>query len=133
MNDEANLLRQIRDELREMKVWLKLSGIPTLRRVLQENLRDAVDKVVYELSDGVRSTRDIARELKRMDKEISHATVANMWKKWAITGLVELSKKYQGRYTKIISLESVGIEIPKILTESEGIVQRKKGQTRQNN
>lgn len=122
MNEEANLLKQIREELREMKFWLKLSGLPTLRRILIENLRDDVDKLVYELSDGIKSTREIAGELERMGKEITHATVSNMWKRWAITGLVEPSERYQGRYSKIISLESVGIEIPKILKEGEKIV-----------
>jgi len=121
LNKDVNLLKQIRDELREMKFWLKLSSLPALRRVLLDNVRDDVDKLVYELSDGARSTREIARELKKVGKEISHATVANMWKKWAIYGLVELSEKFQGRYRRTISLESVGIEIPKSSKEAEKI------------
>jgi len=121
LNKDVNLLKQIRDELREMKFWLKLSSLPTLRRVLLENIRDDVDKWVYELSDGVRSTREIAHELKKMGKEISHTTVANMWRKWAIYGLVETSERFQGRYRRTISLESVGIQIPKSLKEAEKI------------
>lgn len=121
MNENVNLLKQIRNELREMKFWLKLSSLPILRRVLLENVRDDVDKLVYELSDGVRSTREIARELKKIGKEMSHATVANMWRKWAIYGLVEPSERFQGRYSRIISLESVGIKIPKSLKEAEKI------------
>lgn len=118
MNEEEKLLKQIRDELKEMKFWIKLSGLPSLRRAVLEYLRDDVDKLVYELSDGIRSTREIARELKKMGKEVTHATVANMWKRWAITGLVEPSERYQGRYSRIIPLESVGIEIPRILKEN---------------
>jgi hypothetical protein len=117
LNKNSNLLEQIHNELREIKFWLKLSSLPTLRSILTESLRDDVDKMVYELSDGIRSTREIAQKLKKMEKKISHATVANMWKKWAITGLVEPSEEYQGRYSKIISLESLGIEIPVNSTE----------------
>jgi hypothetical protein len=121
LSEDVNLLKQIRDELREMKFWLKLSSFPTLKRVVLENIRDDVDKLIYELSDGVRSTREIARELKRMGKQISHATVANMWRKWSITGLVEPSEKYEGRYCKAISLESIGIQIPRSMKEDEKI------------
>lgn len=119
MSDDIALLKQIRDELREMKIWLKISGLPALRRMLSENLRDDVDKLVYEFSDGDRSTREIADKVKQIGKEISHATVANLWKRWAITGLVEPSEKYQGRYKKAFSLESLGIETPKILEENK--------------
>ena len=51
MNRDIQLLKQIRDQLREMKVWLKLSGIPQLRKLAPDNFGDDIDRMVYELSD----------------------------------------------------------------------------------
>lgn len=119
MNRDTEILKQIRDELREMKTWLKLAGIPELRRLSEANLRDNVDKIVYELSDGERSTREIAGAVKGLGKGISHATVSNMWRRWAIMGLVEPSEKYRGRYAKVFPLQFLGIETPKILKKGD--------------
>lgn len=119
MTEDTNLLREICDELREIRYWVKLSGLPVLRRAVQENLRDDESKLVYELSDGSRSTREIAEELKKFGKTITHTTVANMWRRWAAAGMVEPSERYQGRFKKIASLESLGIEVPEIRMEGE--------------
>jgi len=119
LTEDTNLLRKICDELREIKYWVKLSGLPVLRRAAQENLRDDESKLVYELSDGKRSTREIAGELNRIGKAITHGTVANMWRRWAAAGIVEPSEWYQGRFRKVASLESLGIETPEIRKEGE--------------
>lgn len=121
MVEDTDLLRKIYDELREIKYWVKLSGLPVLRRAAQENLRDAESKLVYELSDGNRSTREIAEELKKIGKTITHATVANMWKRWIPAGIVEASERYQGRFRKVVSLELLGMEIPEIRKEGEQV------------
>ena len=113
MDDNTNLLKRIADELGEMKVWLKLAGLPNLQREINSNLKSDEEKIVYELSDGKRSTRDISNELKKRGRSLTHVTVANMWKRWAAVGLVAPSEKYQGRFKKIIALESLNIEVPK--------------------
>jgi len=121
VTEDTNLLRKICDELREIKYWVKLSGLPTLRRALQDNLRDDESKLVYELSDGKRSTREIVGELHRFGREITHATVSNMWKRWSAAGIVEPSEWYQGRFRKVASLESLGMEVPEMPTEGEPV------------
>ena len=118
MTEDIDLLRKILDELGEIKYWVKVSGLPSIRRAAYENLRDDESKLVYELSDGQRSTREITEELKKSGKVITHTTVANMWKRWAAVSLVEPSERYQGRFRKVASLESFGIEAPE--TEKEG-------------
>jgi transposase len=73
---------------------------------------------IYELSDGERSTREIAALLGLG----SNATVANYWKKWNRLGIVEPSEKHQGRSRRICSLGEVGLTIPPIphvTTETE--------------
>ena len=111
MDENTELLKRIADELGEMKVWLKIAGLPNLLREINNNLRSDEEKIVYELSDGKRSTRDIVSELKNTGKSITHATVANMWKKWAVVGLVAPSERYKGRFRKIVPLESLGIGV----------------------
>jgi hypothetical protein len=121
LTEDVNLLRKILDELREIKYWVKVSGLPVIRRAAHENLRDDESKLVYDLSDGHRSTREIAEELKKSGRVITHATVANMWKRWAAVSLVEPSERYQGRFRKVASLESFGIEPPEISKKGEEI------------
>ena len=53
---EENTMQQILKELKEIKKWIRLSGLPALRRAVEENLRDDASKWVYQLSDGERST-----------------------------------------------------------------------------
>jgi len=70
--------------------------------------------LVYELSDGERTTREIAR----LANVGSHATVASYWKKWSKLGIVEPSPKRQGRFQRICSLEEVGLTVPPMMQAS---------------
>lgn len=97
----------------ELIFWIKLSVMPTIRKVIVDNLRSDVDKLVYHLSDGKRSTRDIAGIITRGGRSITHVTIRNMWKKWAILYMVMPTKR-KGRYKRIVGLESIGIEIPSL-------------------
>lgn len=119
MSEDTKLLKQMLDELKEMRTWLRLSVFSSFRRTISDNVRDDIDKLVYEFSDGSRSTREIVSELSKQGKAITHVTVANMWKRWAVVGIVEPSERYQGRFRKITSLESIGIDVPKMHKEGE--------------
>lgn len=121
MNEEVDLLRRILGELKEIKYWAKISGLPVLRRAAQEYLRDDESRLVYELSNGQRSTREIVEELKKAGKVITHSTVANMWKRWVVVALVEPSDRYQGRFRSVASLELLGIEAPDVLKRGEEV------------
>ena len=112
MTENTDLLKKIADEISEVKFWLKLSGLPFLQRTISECLRSNEEKMVYELSDGVKSTREISTKLKNRGVSVTHATVANMWRRWAVVGLVEPSREYKGRFSKVISLESLGVDLP---------------------
>lgn len=111
-------IQPLSEKLDELIFWTKFSALPTFRVLLIDNLREDVDKLVYELSDGERSTRDIARTISRGGRKITHATVANMWKKLAVQNLV-IPAQRKGRYKRAISLESLGIEIPEVDVTSE--------------
>ena len=114
LNKNENLL----EKLDEIIFWTRFSAMPTIRRTIVDNLRDDTDKLVYELSDGSRSTREIARMISRGGRNITHVTVANMWRKWSILNLVMPAQR-RGRYKKLISLGSLGIEVPQLEVPSE--------------
>jgi hypothetical protein len=103
----------INDKLDELVFWTKFSALPTFRALLLDNLKEDIDKLVYELSDGEKSTREIANMLTRGGRRITHTTVANMWNKWLILNLV-IPAKRKGRYKKVIPLVSIGVEVPPI-------------------
>lgn len=121
MSREADVLERIFGELKEIKTWIRVVGVQSLRKAIDENLTSDVEKMVYELSNGERSTRDIASELRTMNRSIAHATVASMWKRWAPLGIVEPSEQYRGRFRRVESLTSLGIAVPGIqVPEEEG-------------
>jgi hypothetical protein len=99
------------DKLDELIFWTKFSALPTFRSLLSENLKSEIDQLVYDLSDGERSTRDIAKILSKGGRKVTHVTIANMWNKWLILNLV-IPAKRKGRYKKVLSLDSLGIKIP---------------------
>ena len=105
-------------KLDELIFWIKLSAMPSIRKAVVDNLRTDIDKLVYQLSDGNRSTREIANIIRRGGRSITHVTVMNMWRKWAILNLVMPTQR-RGRYMRVISLESLGIEIPQLEVPSE--------------
>ena len=114
MDGEDNLseqvLREIASTLKELLKWTRFTGMQQLKNVLSHNLKIDVEMLIYELSDGTRSTRELAR----VTGIGSNATIAAYWKKWSKVGIVEPSPNYRGRYQRICSLEDVGLTVPPI-------------------
>lgn len=106
------------EKIDELIFWVRYPVWKTFLADLKTTLRDDVDKLVYELSDGKNSTRDIAQIVAKMGKKVSNVTVANMWQKWALIPLV-VPAKITGRYRKVVSLKSVGIELPDLESGSK--------------
>ncbi len=73
--------------------------------LIKEEIKSKQDKSIFELSDGQRSTREIAKNVGS-----SHMKVAVKWNKWASIGLVMPSEKYKGRFKKIVALGDLGIK-----------------------
>jgi len=117
MSEESNLS----DKIDELTFWVKFSVWTTFVNILKATLRGDLDKLTYELSDGERSTREIAQLLSRSGKRITHQTVSNMWQRWAAVPIVMPARK-KGRFRRAVSLKSIGIEIPDYegLPEEEG-------------
>lgn len=106
--DELNALKSIEEKLDQLLKWTRFASLQQLRNILTQNLTIDKELLVYELSDGERTTREIASIVGLK----SNQTVANYWKKWSKLGIVEPSQKRQGRFQHFCSLEEVGIAIP---------------------
>ena len=119
MNEEE--LANLTEKIEELAFWTKFSVWTTFVNIAKATLKDDMDKLVYALSDGKKSTREIAQLASVGDRRITHVTVANMWQRWAAIPLVIPARK-TGRYRKVVSLKLIGIEPPKIkgLTEEKG-------------
>lgn len=115
MSDELRTLKSIEQKLDQLLKWTKFAGMQQLRTILTQNLTTDTEMLVYELSDGERTTREIAR----LAGVGSNATIANYWKKWSKVGIVEPSEKRRGRYQRICSLEEVGLTMPPMLQARE--------------
>ncbi len=85
---------------------------------MKNALRDEIDKMVYELSDGKRSTRDIAQIVCSSGRKTSHVTVGNLWEKWSLLNLV-IPANRKGRVKRVLSLDSIGISVPKYTSAVE--------------
>ena len=91
--------------LEETLIWLKfIAG--NFREVLIRELTEDKDKIIYELSNGLRTTRQIAKL-----SGVNHATVANKWKKWHELGIVKEASAWKGRFKHLCSLKEIGINV----------------------
>lgn len=99
------------DKIDELIFWVKYSVWKSLIADLKVNLKDDMDKLVYELSDGKNSTRAIAQIISKGGRKVTHVTIANLWQKWASVPIVMPATR-TGRYKKIISLKTTDIELP---------------------
>lgn len=97
-------------ELKEQTKWLRFLALPSMKKTVEDNIKTKEKKRIYDLSDGTNSTNDIAKKLLTEGLKVSHMTVYNYWKRWFVLGLVVPSKKYSGRFEKIINLEDLDIK-----------------------
>jgi hypothetical protein len=102
--------------MKELVKWAKLTGKQQLKMMILENLKTNTEKLVYELSDGERSVRDVEKKTK-----VSKSRVGSYWEKWLALGIVEESERFQGRMRHICSLDELGIEVTKSAQETPSI------------
>lgn len=101
-------------ELQEQTRWLRLLGVQQLRPLLQSLLTTPTQRLIYELSDGLRSVRDIGSLAK-----VGSATVSRLWNQWAAQGVAAASDRYPGRARHLMKLSDLGMEVPDLPASSE--------------
>jgi hypothetical protein len=106
--EDENELKSIDRTLKEILKWTRFANIAKLREVLQVELDSDEKKLAFENSDGVNGLKELS--------EISGApqdTIYGWWQKWFRLGFVTESEARKGRMMKIVSLDDVGIKIPR--------------------
>lgn len=109
MPEEKESAPNTAEILLEILKWNRFENFPKLRKILLDTLRTDLEKLAYELTDGERSRRDIANMMGLPD-----STIRSWWDKWYDFGILEPSGKRKGRPQKIMALEDMGIETPKL-------------------
>jgi hypothetical protein len=102
MTDDT--MRQVLDEIREANRWLRVLAAPLLRERLEEQLRTATERKIYQASVGG-GGREVGRAA-----GVSQPTVSAAWRRWASAGIVAPTDT-PGRYQRLVDLESLGIEV----------------------
>jgi hypothetical protein len=108
MVSKETTLKDVADRLDELIAWQRFESLPRLRTILSKELDSETKKLAYEMTNGEKSRRDIATAL-----GVSDDNVQNWWGKWYELAIVKPSKEFKGRPQHIVSLEEVGIKIPK--------------------
>jgi len=109
--------REIKDVLREILKWTKVTSIPSVKNLLLDQLPSPEEKIAYHSSDG-KTRKEVAKQAK-----VGDATISRWWKKWTRAGIAEAVPVRGGeRAVRSFSLDDFGIEIPvrEEATEKEG-------------
>jgi len=102
--DEDN---RIITELREIKMLIKLAFFEEIKAIIAGEFADPRVIEVYKLTNGERSTREIAKEIEL--KGVNKDFVSQCWKRWAELGFVEETPKQKGRKIALFTLEEFGL------------------------
>jgi len=103
MSSEEAVLRQLREQTR----WLRLIGLQALKPLIPAVLKTDKQRLVYELTDGQRTVRDVAGAA-----GVGTGTVSRLWADWITLGLCVQSGKVTGRAEHLTSLAALGYDIP---------------------
>jgi len=91
--------------VKEFLTLYKVINRKTILEILHTELKNEQLIEIYQLTDGEKSSRELAGILKN---KCSHATVVNLWNKWALLGIV-IPAKQKGRYRAVFNLSEYGI------------------------
>jgi transposase-like protein len=87
--------------------WIKVTSIPSVKKLLEDMLASKEEKIAYHYSDG-RGSQEVAKFA-----GVSFGTVTRWWKTWMRAGIAEpLGTRGGERAKRVFSLEDFGIEIP---------------------
>ena len=81
----------------------------------QELITDQ-QRLAYELSDGDRSSTEVAKL-----SGVSQPTISGWWRHWRELGFVDPSPRYQGRVHRLCSLRMLGIPLPDMPNGNKGV------------
>lgn len=107
-------LDRIELRLTEICMWMRFQTRETLRELLQEVLRSDREKLIFELTDGVRSATEIAQAAK-----VSQPRISQIWNSWKPLGIIVEVPNARGRCKHICSLAELGMKTGLTSIEAE--------------
>jgi len=107
-NNVKIVLEKMQNDIAEIKNMLNLLTRNTNKELILSTLNSDIKILAYHLSDGEKSTREIAHIV-----NMNMNTVSRWWREWKILGIVNPVLNGR-RMKKLFSLEELGIEVPKI-------------------
>ncbi len=111
---DEDKLGSIDRSLREILKWTRFANTSKLKEMLESTLDTVEKKIAFEGSDGVNMLKEVAAAC-----DTPQDTVYGWWQKWSRLGLVMESETRKGRMMKIVSLDDVGVKVPKIQKKSK--------------
>lgn len=105
---QEKYLQRIAELLEQQLALIKLINFQKIQEIINDNLETDTDKLIYELSDGTRSVREIEKLT-----NVSRTTISNLWEKWTELGLMKEDERVKGRKKRLISLNALGINVPR--------------------
>lgn len=98
-------MEKLTDMFEEFLTLYKFVNKKTIADMLTTELNKPQLIEIYRFTDGEHSTRDIAN---MVTQKCTHATIANIWKRWALKGIV-VSAATKGRFKAAFNLDEYGI------------------------
>src|SRR5437016_2508704 len=95
-------------ELRAQTKWLRLIGMQQLRAVVAACVTTEKQRAVFELSDGKRTAREVAKLA-----GVGVGSVSRMWSRWITLGVCSESELAAGRAEHLISLSQLDLGVVK--------------------
>lgn len=102
--------------LKEAVRWLRFQSIDKAKTAVVSLLDTDQKKVVFEMTDGIRSARSIAPRI-----GVSDVTIGKWWAAWFSAGILFEHNK---TYKKLFSLSDLGIEAPILLRKNGASIAR---------
>ena len=101
--------------LEELLKWIKVTSIPFVKKLIFDSLPTNDDKIAYTLSDGIRTSRDVAGYV-----SLGYVAVASRWNSWIKLGIAEAIPVQGGgaRARRLFSLDDFGFSVPISETKS---------------
>lgn len=105
------LLQEIAGSLRELVTWARVTGYPTVKQTLETVLDSDEKRLVYHLTDGQRSIKEIQRLT-----GVNARYISEWGQEWDRIGIVGPSRvsSIRGRRQRAFDLADFGLEIPEV-------------------
>ena len=106
MNEED--IKELIEVNKEILKWVKFSILGKVKEDLESILDNDNKKIAYDMSDGEKSSRIIARTV-----SLTHGTISKWWQLWYKIGIAEPIAVQRGfRARKVFDLDEFGISVP---------------------